>query len=236
MEVERMVVILVGLTFLFAILVRYLLNHLILKRDVYKGKLEKDWMVLSPALAVAGSGSVPNFPNDIYYHNGHAWVRLDESSKVRVGLDDFTQQVMGDIDHIEIPSVGTKLNQGEVAWKVRHGERKLNQLAPLGGTVVEVNIKLSQDPSLANRSPYENGWILKIRPEALNEEIPKLMDSFQFQLHFDQLKAKLMSFSSNQTLGMVYGDGGEVIKGAAAKLEEKFWKILVTQLFHSPSE
>jgi glycine cleavage system H protein len=236
MEVERMVVILVVLTFLFAILVRYLLNHLVLKRDVPRAKFEKDWMALSPALAVAGSGRVPNFPNDIYYHNGHAWVRLDESSRVRVGLDDFTQQVMGDIDDIEIPSVGSKLNQGEVAWKLRHGERKLSQLAPLGGTVVEVNKKLSQNPSLANRSPYENGWILKIQPKALNEEIPKLMDSFQFQLHFDQLKAKLMSFSNNQTLGMVYGDGGEVINGAAVKLEERFWKILVSQLFHSTPE
>ncbi len=231
-----MVVILVFMTFLTVILAKVLLSHLARKRGVSRANLEKGWMTVSPAVAVSGSGRIPQFPNNIYYHNGHAWVRLDESNRVRIGLDDFTQQVMGDIDDIEIPPIGSKLNQGEVAWKLRHGERKLTQLAPLGGTVVEVNEKLSQDPSLANRSPYEKGWILKIQPKALGEEMPKLMDSFQFQVHFDQLKAKVMSFSNNQTLGMVYGDGGEVIKGAAVKLEEKFWKILVTQLFHSSPE
>lgn len=229
-----MVVILVFMTFLTVILVKALLSHLARKRGVSRAELEKGRMVLSPV--VAASGRVPQFPNNIYYHNGHAWIGLEERSRVKVGLDDFTQQVMGDIDEIEIPPIGSKLNQGEVAWKLRHGGRKLSQLAPLGGTVVEVNEKLSQDPSLANRSPYEKGWILKIQPKAFSEEMPKLMDSFQFQVHFDQLKAKVMSLSSNQTLGMVYGDGGEVIKGAAVKLEEKFWKMLVTQLFHSSPE
>lgn len=229
-----MVVILVFMTFLTVIFVKVFLSHLARKRGVSRARLEKGQMVLSPAVAV--SGRVPQFPSDIYYHNGHAWIGLADRSRVKVGLDDFTQQVMGDIDEIEIPPIGSKLNQGEVAWKLRHGERELSQLAPLGGTVVEVNEKLSQDPSLANRSPYEKGWILKIQPKAFKEEFPELMDSFQFQVHFDQLKAKVMSFASDQTLGMVYGDGGEVIKGAAVKLEERLWKILLTQLFHSSSE
>jgi glycine cleavage system H protein len=87
---------------------------------------------------------------------------------------------------------GGKLNQGEVAWKVRHGERELSQLSPLGGTVVEINEKLRKDPTLANRSPYEDGWILKIQTKALNKEMPGLMDSFQFKTHFDQCKARLI--------------------------------------------
>ena len=143
-------------------------------------------------------------------------MKLEEGNRIRVGLDDFTQQVMGNIDEIEIPLPGGELNQGEVAWKVRHGKRKLSQLAPLGGTVVEVNEKLRRDPTLANRSPYEEGWILKIQTKALNKEMPELMDSFQFKAHFDQCKAKLMSSFNNQTLGPVYGDGEEVIKGVAS--------------------
>jgi hypothetical protein len=104
------------------------------------------------------------------------------------------------------------------------------------GTVVEVNEKLRKDPTLINRSPYEEGWILKIQAKGLNKEMPELMDSFQFKAHFDQCKARLMSFFNNQTLGLAYGDGEEVIKGIAGKLDEKMWKILVTQLFHSSPE
>lgn len=231
-----MVVILVALTFFAVILAQAISHHLARKREVSMAELERDWVDVSPVAVAPDPGRVPQFPKEVYYHNGHAWAKLEEDNRVRVGIDDFTQQVMGDIDDIEIPSLGSKLNQGEVAWKLCHGKRKLSQLAPLGGTVVGVNEKLRKDPSLANRSPYEEGWILKIQTKGLNKEMPKLMDSLQFKVHFDQDKAKLMSSFNNQTLGMVYGDGGEVIKGAAVKLEERLWKILVTQLFHSSPE
>ncbi len=230
-----MVVILVALTFLTAILAKVILSHLARKRGVSRTELELGRMTVSPVVA-PDPGRVPQFPEDFYYHNGHAWVKLEENNRIKVGIDDFTQQVMGDINDIEIPQIGSKLNQGEAAWKLCHGKRKLNQLAPLGGTVVEVNEKLRKDPSLANRSPYEEGWVLKIQPKALSEEMPTLMDSFQFKMQFDRLKAKLMSSFNNETVGKVYGDGGEVVKGAAAKLDDRLWKMLITQLFHSSPE
>jgi glycine cleavage system H protein len=230
-----MVVILVALTFLTAILAKVILSHLARKRGVSRTELELGRMTVSPVV-VPDPGRVPQFPEDFYYHNGHAWVKLEENNRIKVGIDDFTQQVMGDINDIEIPQIGSKLNQGEAAWKLCHGKRKLNQLAPLGGTVVEVNEKLRKDPSLANRSPYEEGWVLKIQPKALSEEMPTLMDSFQFKMQFDRLKAKLMSSFNNETVGKVYGDGGEVVKGAAAKLDDRLWKMLITQLFHSSPE
>ena len=242
-----MVVILVFLTFFFAILGGAIVRHLASKREVFVADLAGDtqrkrevsmaWlplprgeMTLSPIVAA------PDFPRDVYYHNGHAWAKLEEGNRVRVGLDDFTQQVMGDIEDIEIPPLGSQLNQGEVAWKVRHGKRKLGQLAPLGGTVVELNEELIRDPSLANSSPYEKGWIMKIQPKALKQEMSALMDSFQFKVSFDELKAKLRSSFNNEGLGMVYGDGEVVVRGVAEKLEEGWWKILVNQLFHTSPE
>ena len=231
-----MVVILVFLTFGIGILAEVTFRRLTQKRRVLRVETGKGLRPLSPAVAVPEPARIPQFPENIYYHKGHAWVKLEAGNRIKVGLDDFTQQVMGNIDDIEPPPLGSKLNRGEVAWKVCHGKRKLGQLAPLGGTVVEVNEKLSKDPSLVNRSPYEEGWIVKIQPNAFRDEIPELMDSFQFRMHFDQHKANLMSRSNDQTLGMVYGDGGEVIKGAAGKLDESLWKMLVSHLFHSSPE
>ena len=230
-----MVVILVALTILSTILIGSILANLARKREVPSAVLRRGQMTLAPA-AMPVFGRALQFPKDVYYHDGHSWAKLEGGNRVRVGLDDFTQQVMGDIEDIEIPSIGSQLKQGEVAWKLRQGKRKLSQLAPLGGTVVELNEKLIKDPSLANSSPYEKGWILKIQPKAFSEEMPGLMDSFQFQVHFDRLKAKLRSSFNHQSLGMVYGDGGEVIKGVGGILEERLWKILVTQLFHTSPE
>jgi glycine cleavage system H lipoate-binding protein len=231
-----MVILLVALTIFGIFLAHAISTSLARKREISRVGLEKSRMILSPVPVVPNSGRVPWFPEDVYYHKGHAWVKLAGGNTMKIGVDDFTQQVMGDIEGIEIPPLGGKLDQGEVAWRIRHGNRKLSQLAPLGGTVVEVNEKLRKDPTLINRSPYEEGWILKIQNKGLNKEMPKLMDSLQFKAHFDQDKAKLMSSINNQTLGAVYGDGGEVIKGAATNLDEGMWKILVTQLFHSSPE
>ena len=231
-----MVIILVALTIFGFFLAHAISQSLARKRKLSMARLERDCVDVSPVAVAPNSGRVPWFPEDVYYHRGHAWVKLGEGNTMRIGVDDFTQQVMGDIEGLEIPPLGGKLDQGEVAWRVRHGKRKLSQLAPLGGTVVEVNEKLRKDPTLINRSPYEDGWILKIQTKSLNKEMPKLMDSLQFKVNFDQDKAKLMSSFNNQTLGAVYGDGGEVIKGAATKLDEGTWKKLVTQLFHSSPE
>jgi glycine cleavage system H protein len=255
-----MVFILVAFTFFGLILAGAIVRHVVSKREVPTARLqlvktisglvedakrmgdipafwlEGGRLALSPVAATSSLRNALQFPQDVYYHYGHAWAKLDEDKRVRVGLDDFTQQVMGDIEDIEVPSIGSQLKQGETAWKLSKGKRKLSQLAPLGGTVVELNEKLIKDPSIANLSPYEKGWILKIQPKAFSEEMPELMDSFQFQVHFDRLKAKLRSSFSHQSLGMVYGDGGEVIKGVGGILEERLWKILVTQLFHSSPE
>lgn len=255
-----MVLILVFLTICFAFVAGSIVRHLVSKREVstaglqvaktFSGLVEDArrraeipgyWveggkLALRPVAAVPDPRSPLWFPKDVYYHKGHAWAKLEGGQRgkaVKVGLDDFTQQVMGDIDSIELPPIGLELKQGEVAWKIRHGKRDLSQLAPLGGTVVDLNEKLIKDPSLANRSPYEEGWILKIKPSRLGEEMPALMDSFQFRVFFDQVKAKLRSAISHPTLGMVYGDGDEVARGIADKLDEKLWRILVSQLFHS---
>jgi glycine cleavage system H lipoate-binding protein len=229
-----MVIILVALTILAVLLIQAILNRSARRIEVPLAELERGLRVVSSAAALPAR--VPQFPGDVYYHNGHAWMKLEGGNRIKVGLDDFTQQVMGNIDDIEIPPIGGKLNQGDVAWKVRHGQRKLSQLAPLGGTVIDVNENLIKDPTLANRSPYEEGWILKIQTKSLNKEMPALMDALQFKARFDQDKAHLMSSFNSQTLGLAYGDGGEVIRGVAGKLDEKAWKTLVAQLFHSSAD
>jgi glycine cleavage system H lipoate-binding protein len=228
-----MVIFLVAFTIFAVILAQVISRRFRRKTEISRVELGERRMILSPVVAAPDPGKVPWLPEDVYFHSGHAWMKFEGGNRIKVGLDDFTQQVMGDIDGIEIPPIGAKLSQGEVAWKVRHGKRKLSQLAPLGGTVVDVNENLLKDPTLANHSPYDDGWILKIQTKGLNKEMPELMDALQFKAHFDQCKAKLMSSFNSQTLGLAYGDGGEVIRGVAGKLDEKAWKTLVAQLFHS---
>ncbi|MCX8117775.1 MAG: glycine cleavage system protein H [Desulfobacterota bacterium] len=232
-----MVFIFVVMTFIGAIVIGNIIRRRVLEKEASRRVVRREpVMRLGPVAAVPAFEGALQFPKDVYFHKGHAWAKPGEGNEVKVGLDDFTQQVMGDIEGIEVPPVGSQLKQGEVAWKLRKGKRQLKQLAPLGGTVVAVNEKVVKDPSLLNLSPYEKGWILKIRPKAFSEELPELMDAFQFEIHFDRLKNKFRSSLSHQSLGVVYGDGGELVRGAGGILEDRLWKILVTELFHTTPE
>ncbi len=244
-----MVVILVLLTFCFAILVSGIIRYRASRKgvsadnfsesvrmDIPSFWIERTDLVLSPAV-LASSQSIPvKFPRDVYYHKGHAWVRFEGDEKVKIGIDDLTQQVMGEIEEIELPSVGMKVSQGEVVWKIRRGQRTLRQLAPLSGKIVEVNEQVKKDPSILNRSPYEKGWILKIEPITLREEKGKLMNSYQFQVAFDQVKAKLRSSIHPHNLGVVYSDGEGMIRGIAEQLDERSWKLFVEEVFHTTAQ
>lgn len=230
-----MVIILVFLTLAVALTIEFLKQRKTQRQAAIELSLNNE-RISPKIIPFSFQGNQIRFPQGFYYHNGHAWAKIEGKNVVSLGLDDLTQKVIGEIEAIETPSVGMNIIKGKEAWKVYHGKRNLKQLSPLGGTVIEVNEKLKKDPSIVNKSPYGEGWILKIKPNNLKEELPDLMDSFQMKIHFDQIKAKLRSFFENEALGTVYGDGEEIITNASARLDENLWKILVTQLFHSSPE
>jgi len=73
-----------------------------------------------------------------YFHQGHTWAMAARGGTVTVGLDGFSQKVIGSIDSIELPKVGRFLKQGRIAWRLHRGDRILPQIAPIEGTVVEI--------------------------------------------------------------------------------------------------
>jgi glycine cleavage system H protein len=114
------------------------------------------------------------FPEDLYYHKEHFWAKV-EGNTVVVGTTDFAQKAAGDIVFIELPSVGRTIEQGKPCGSMESGKWVGRIYAPLSGKVESSNEKLEDSPELVNESPYEKGWIFKISPSNLQEELKKLM-------------------------------------------------------------
>ena len=104
-----------------------------------------------------------NVPGDLRYTKDHEWAKL-EGGKVRVGITAFAVEQLGDITLVELPKVGTKVDEGKAFGTVESVKTLSDLFAPLAGTIVEVNEALSSSPELVNEGAYDKGWMVVIEP------------------------------------------------------------------------
>jgi glycine cleavage system H protein len=99
----------------------------------------------------------------IKFTKQHEWVVIRNGIAI-IGISDFAQSQLGDIVSIELPKVGSSFKQTQAMAIVDSVKASSDIFCPLSGEVSEVNENLSEHPELINQSPYESGWILKLRP------------------------------------------------------------------------
>lgn len=107
-------------------------------------------------------------PEDLYYEKNHYWVRV-EGDLLVMGMDDFAQQMAGDIVFVKIPFAGKKLTAGKKFAQVESGKWLGKVYAPVDGELVEGNEALETDPALINQDCYGTGWMYKIKPDNMGD-------------------------------------------------------------------
>jgi glycine cleavage system H protein len=109
-----------------------------------------------------------NLPDDIRYAEDHEWARLEED-RIRVGLDDYAQDQLGDIVFVELPRVGDSFKQNEEFATVESVKAVCECYLPVSGEIIAVNKALEDSPELMNESPYERGWMVEVNPDDTSE-------------------------------------------------------------------
>ena len=95
------------------------------------------------------------------YSETHEWVAV-EGGVATVGITDYAQAQLGDVVFLELPRVGMHLEAGQTFGAVESVKAASDLYAPVGGTVAEVNEKLSETPELVNQDPFGEGWLIKL--------------------------------------------------------------------------
>jgi glycine cleavage system H protein len=103
-----------------------------------------------------------DYPEDLKYTEEHEWI-LIEDAVVTVGITDFAQDALGDVVFVELPEEGTTIEAGKSFGVVESVKAVSDIYAPVSGEVVSVNEELPDTPELVNTSPYEDGWMIKIK-------------------------------------------------------------------------
>ncbi len=115
-----------------------------------------------------------NVPEDLYYHDENSWVKLESDGTVIIGMDDFYQKQAGDTTYIDLPFEGDSVSQGETCGKIQSSKWVGKFVSPISGEIIEVNSELENDCRLINKDPYNAGWIIKMKPTNLEEELKTL--------------------------------------------------------------
>ncbi|TFG72799.1 MAG: 2Fe-2S iron-sulfur cluster binding domain-containing protein [Flavobacteriales bacterium] len=100
---------------------------------------------------------------DRFYHEGHVWVKRI-NGLMRLGIDDFTRQILGTVSDMRLPFIDTVLEPEDTLFEIFGNERTLLMYAPLGGKIININPDILDNPSLVSMAPYERGWILTVEP------------------------------------------------------------------------
>lgn len=109
-----------------------------------------------------------NFPQELKYTKDHEWVRI-EGDVATIGITEFAQRELGDIVYVEVETVGDTIASGEVFGTVEAVKTVSDLFMPLEGEIIEFNEELESSPELVNESPYENGWMIKVK---ISGELP----------------------------------------------------------------
>lgn len=118
-------------------------------------------------------------PEDLKYHKEHTWIRVN-GKKGTIGITNYAQESLGDIVYLDVPEVDTQIEANTEFSEVESTKATSSIIAPMSGTIIEVNEDLGDTPEIINEDPYGKGWIAVI--EISNEsELANLMDSSDYE-------------------------------------------------------
>lgn len=103
-----------------------------------------------------------NFPENLKYTEDHEWIKV-EGETALVGITDYAQKELGDIVFVDVTTEGETLGAGEVFGNIEAVKTVSELLLPAAGEILELNPALADDPSLVNKDPYGQGWIIKVK-------------------------------------------------------------------------
>jgi glycine cleavage system H protein len=105
---------------------------------------------------------------DLSYSKEHTWAK-SEGENIRVGISDYAQNQLGELIYIELPQQGDTFGKDEVFGIVESVKTTAELYTPIGGQIVSVNSDLEDSPEVVNSKPYDDGWMIEIKPDDQSE-------------------------------------------------------------------
>ena len=167
-------------------------------------------------------------PDNYYFHRGHSWSHIEYGGRIRVGMDDFAQRLVGTLSEIKLPTDGEKMYQGSVGWIIERDSRKAKVISPMDGVVTAINPELEKNPSLVSQDPYGNGWIYMIEPLNLKKNLKDLLYGEDASAWLEDEAGRLLKRIETE-IGATAHDGGRPVSDIYGSIDGEEWASFLNE-------
>ena len=171
-------------------------------------------------------------PTSDFLHRGHTWVALENAGRVRLGLDDFSQKVLGPATEINLPRIGQQIKANEPFLALGRQREKAEVLAPLDGIIEAVNPKVRERPQVAHDDPYGEGWLFIVTPSNLKVDLEKMLFG-QCNIAWTESEITRLLGMLQTAAGVTLPSGGTLMDDVYGNYPQLGWKRLVHEFLHT---
>lgn len=205
-----------------------------------KAKRESATRVLADQLVPAEALAKLSAPPDVFLDEGHTWVRVTPSGKAHIGIDSFAQRLIGRIDDVLLPEIGSEVRRGDMLFAVRQGQHRAAFASPVDGVVDVVDKELHWHPGMIQADPYKDGWVCSLKPKNLARNLKLLRIADEAKSWLKQEAQEFKEFFAarpleDRQLGQVLQDGGQLAGGVLEFADDETWKQF-NEIFLRPGQ
>jgi glycine cleavage system H lipoate-binding protein len=144
-------------------------------------------------------------------------------------VNDFAQKLVGKINAIQLPGIGSTISQGDKGWTLKVDSKTIDMLSPVDGKVIAINEKIVNSPEDINKYPYVS-WLMKVESPRFSANKKQLLSGVVATKWMEEVRENLLSRMS-PNLGLVYQDGGLLVDGMAKSLDKDKWDEIARDFF-----
>ena len=175
------------------------------------------------------TAGVLKIPQGLLFCKNHTWVHLEQTGRAKIGIDDFLQKIVGEIQFVPLKSLGEKVKKGDVLAEINQNGKRLKILSPVSGEIIEANIP-EMNLGLAESDSYGENWLFSLKPANwktetsgffLGEEATKWISSELLKFK-DFLSVSLAKHSYEASM-VALQEGGELLINPLSGLQPEIW-------------
>lgn len=195
----------------------------------------------APVSDLSQNETSPRAKAALFYHQNHCWVKVEDPDEVCIGIDGILARLVSQIKTVVLPQEGEVVTHGQCFAHIIQEKHILQLISPLTGTVKTANQRLKKNPQLLVHDPWDEGWLMTIKPENLENTLKALMFGRKAQEWYqekEQVIARagtVMLNQSSESLGPTLQDGGVQISGFADMLSPEQFDQIIESLSRTES-